>query len=467
MPCPSLKSSLLSTAARARKALQAAVARLGTDRSGNIGMIFAFMIIPVVGVIGFSVDYGRALEERTALQTALDSAVLAAGREYQVSGDPDSAETAASDFFTAAMEAHENVEVVHNVADPENAKMTFTGKVRVRTTFARLLGVDEIEVSSTAEALLAKGGIDKDLEISLMLDVTGSMCQPCSKLEDLKDAAKDLINILVQDDQNEYTSRVALVPFSHAVNVGSEYFQAVTGQQQVVEDEFNYPASCYKNGKLKRSCQGNPDYLVVEGHNYSSCVVERAGSNKFTDAAPGSGNQTYLGIFDLLKANAVGSNTGCRPASRIVPLSDDKDGLNDAIDAFEADGWTAGQIGTAWSWYTLSPEWNAIWPEDSRAGAYDNNTMKIAVLMTDGEYNTAYQTGNGSSSAQAKQLCNKMKQAGITVYTVGFMVNATAKNLLEDCATSPSHFYNATDGDKLKLAFRSIAFNVAQLRLSK
>jgi hypothetical protein len=93
--------------------------------------------------------------------------------------------------------------------------------------------------------------------------------------------------------------------------------------------------------------------------------------------------------------------------------------------------------------------------------------MKIAVLMTDGDYNTDYVSGNGSSAAQAKQLCTKMKNEGITVYTVGFMVSSSAKQLLEGCATSSSHFYDATDGEKLKLAFRNIAFTVAQLRLSK
>ncbi len=428
------------------------------------------MLIPTVGMLGMAVDYGRAIQHRTQLQTSLDSAVLAAGRDYQVNGDSARAETVAAEYFSTSMEGVEGTEIVENTADAETSTMKFSGKVVVETSFSRILGIKELEVSSTAESMLAKGGIDKNLEISLMLDITGSMCSPCSKLSDMKSAAKDLINILVQDDQSEHTSRVALVPFSHAVNVGSAYFEQVTGQPQVVEDVFSYPASCYKKGKLKSSCNGNPDYLVVEGHSYSSCVVERAGSNKFTDARPGSGNQTYLGIYDLKRqdSSAVDDDTPCKPESRIVPLSDDKDGLNDAIDGFEAEGATAGQIGTAWAWYMLSPSWNSFWPVESRAGSYGgDDTMKIAVLMTDGDYNTAYQTGNGSSSAQAKQLCKNMKDEGITVYTVGFMVSAAAKSMLKECGTSSSHFYDATSGEQLKIAFRNIAFKVAQLRLSK
>lgn len=419
--------------------LRASAARLGlfgADRSGNIGMLFGFMIIPVVGIIGFSVDYGRALDTRTALQTALDSAVLAAGRDYQVNGEASGAEAAAAEYFIAAMDGEPGVEIVENTADPENSTMKFTGKAKVKTTFARLLGVDELEVSSSAESMLTRGGLDKDLEISLMLDVTGSMCQPCQKLDDLKFAAKDLVNILVQDDQSEYTSRVALVPFSHAVNAGEAYFESVTNQ--------------------------HPD-------DYSTCVVERQGANKFNDMRPGSGNSTFLSVFDIERNDAwpVRSNTPCQPTAEVMPLSADKDALAASIDAYEASGWTAGHLGTAWAWYMLSPEWNTFWPSESDAGNYDDDTMKIAVLMTDGDYNTAYHSGNGSSANQAKQLCANMKSKGITVYTVGFMVSEAAKDLLENCATSSSHFYDATSGEQLKIAFRNIAFKVAQLRLSK
>jgi Flp pilus assembly protein TadG len=445
--------------------------RLRADCSGNISMLFAFMIVPVVGIIAFSVDYGRALNERTALQTAMDSAVLAAGRNYQVDGNATGAETVAHDYFMAAMESHEGAEVVQNEVDADTLTMKFSAKVGVKTTFGRLLGINQLEVTSSSEATLAAGGLDKNLEVALMLDLTGSMCSPCSKIGDLKEAATDLVNIIIQDDQSKYTSRVALVPFSHAVNVGSDYFEAVTGEQQVVEDVYSYPSSCYKNGKLKKSCQGNPQYLVVQGHSYSSCVVERPGSNKFTDAAPGVGD--YLGVFDLKRSNASGgpnASTECAPTARVTALSSDKDSIIDAIDAFETGGWTAGHIGTAWAYYMLSPNWNGIWDDaGANAAAFgDSGTMKVAILMTDGDYNTAYETGNGSSAAQAKQICKEMKQDGITVYTVGFMVSSSAKQLLRDeCATSESYFFDATNGEQLKLAFRQIAFTIAQLRLSK
>ncbi len=73
-------------------------------------------------------------------------------------------------------------------------------------------------------------------------------------------AAKDLIDIVVWDDQSKYTSRVALAPFSAAVNVG-DYFTAITGKSDDPDpdgDGYNYPSSCYskKTGKLKEQLRG-------------------------------------------------------------------------------------------------------------------------------------------------------------------------------------------------------------------
>ena len=62
-----------------------------------------------------------------------------------------------------------------------------------------------------------------------------------------------------------------------------------------------------------------------------------------------------------------------------------------------------------------------------------------------------------------------MKEQGITVYTIGFDLggNSTAINVLQNCASSPDKFYNASDGIELRQAFRDIALRLAQLRLSQ
>ena len=54
-------------------------------------------------------------------------------------------------------------------------------------------------------------------------------------------------------------------------------------------------------------------------------------------------------------------------------------------------------------------------------------------------------------------------------YTVGFQiaVNSTPDITMQQCATSSSHYYNASSGEALKQAFRDIALKISDLRISE
>jgi hypothetical protein len=217
------------------------------------------------------------------------------------------------------------------------------------------------------------------------------------------------------------------------------------------------------------------------------CVVERAGANRFTDVAPGTNNYSMPIRWDVgaSKKNDFATCT-LSATSELLPLTSNKQTLLDKINALGGKGGTAGQVGTAWAWYTLSPNWSSLWSSASQPAAYGTaNLRKVAILMTDGEYNTEYtsegiKTGspgagnspaNGTSVAQANALCAAMKKPGIDIeiYTVGFEVgnNASANNVLTSCASDPGKYYNAEDEDELKQAFRDIALKLSSLYLSK
>jgi hypothetical protein len=215
----------------------------------------------------------------------------------------------------------------------------------------------------------------------------------------------------------------------------------------------------------------------------STCVTERAGANAYTDAAP---NVAPLGR----NFPAPGTHNPCLP-NTIVPLTSDKPSLHGAIDVLQASGSTAGHIGAAWGWYLLSPNFAYLWAADSQPAAYDaEDLVKVAIIMTDGEFNTVYRNGviardsgsgsgsdaykinqnshNGNPNDQVLQLCTAMKNAGIVVYTVGLDIAGTStRDRLEECATEPSYAYFPQDGAELRQHFRAIAMKVSTLRLSK
>jgi len=309
--------------------------------------------------------------------------------------------------------------------------------------------------------IAAGGNAGTNLELSLMLDTTGSMLG--QKIEDMKVAAKELIDIVVWGDQSQYTSKVAIAPFSSRVNVGS-YAAQLTGLA-----------------------------TTWSGKSLRPCVTERTGTEAFTDAPPASGAWLNGSGGDRNYDNQnYSSPASCTQQEAIIPLTSNRDVLKTAIDNFTAGGSTAGSLGTAWAWYLLSPRWASIWSGDSAPAPYsDITTMtpkgmpklhKVAVLMTDGIYNTRggvqYSDGGAEAIAisnNAVSICNNMKAAGIKVYTIGFQLggSALAINTLKACASreaddpadNPSYFIAAESGDELRMAFRQIALQLATLRI--
>jgi Flp pilus assembly protein TadG len=456
---------------------QLKVAGLARDDRGSVAIMFALSIFVVFTLVGGAVDFGRAMVARERLQSAVDSSVLAAARVWQLENDLTLAEEKALAHFDSNKPLEQS-RVVSFTPDMQAATFTMVGETTVSTPFLSLVK-QSITVSTRGQALIAGGGnAGTNLEVSLMLDITGSMAG--SKLTDLKAAAKDLIDIVVWADQAEFTSRVALAPFSAAVNAGS-----VLGPQVA----YN-PATSLT---FKQRSGGNSTRYRTNTY----CLVERTGSEAFTDAAPTGNNK-------IPRAYQTGSSTACVPASTIVPLTSNKDSLKTVINGFTANGNTAGHLGTAWAWYLLSPNWASVYPTASKPKAYSMLTQtgekgqpllkKVAVLMTDGEYNQQYcnsttpntagamipdyDTGtsganckspHGTSTQQARSMCVAMKAAGITVYTVGFEVGQTgsAVDTLRGCASEPHMFYNTTTGDELRAAFRHIATSIAAPIISR
>lgn len=255
------------------------------------------------------------------------------------------------------------------------------------------------------------------------------------------------------------------------VGYGSTYVQPVTAGN----------AWCTKYGCQYWRLSSSRTYLATP-----ACVTERS-TNSFNDTAPST---TPLAIHYT-------SNGTCGSAAKIQPLTSDKTKLNayTVTNALMPSGATAGQIGTAWAWYMVSPNFAELFDDpvttvggdfESKPASYDApNTLKIVIIMTDGEYNTEYCKGvspsySGCSApdgitgtmagpfGQAEDLCENMKDEKVVVYTVGFNLGTTgdAVDLLTNCASDASKAKLANDNDGLVAAFREIGENISDLRLS-
>jgi Flp pilus assembly protein TadG len=432
------------------------------DEKGSILPLTAIVITSLMLAGGAAVDYARYSSAKAIMNTALDAAILDAGKRLGAGQPVDQKFREDFDaFFKVNIVGRggftDNYTITSFSADENTGKVSATAAASVDTTLMRIGGFDKMNVGTES------GGIfeSRDTEVAIMLDVTGSMRG--SKLRALKSAANEAVSILLPDGNQTRNTRVSIVPYATSVNAG-RYASSATrnNQSQQVANLGNFT---------------NPTNNVRT----NGCVTGRGGREAATDAS----FQDFPIGSDIRTVEARRNDLRC-PNASVIPLTNDISELKSEINSIRAAGWTSGHLGIAWSYYTLSPKWNNLWNnQNNRAGEYGNDINKFAILMTDGVFNTAYNgVGNtpadsfNSNAAKAQsqnisaELCENMKADGITVYTIGFELNsASARALLGDCATeargNEEFFYLADSEDELRDAFRSIVDNITSLRLTQ
>ncbi len=388
------------------------------DERGTVAMIFALMAMVLLMSMGLAIDYGRTYHAKSKIMAAADGAALAAGRAMLDGrlSDADVQELGRKFFdenVKSSGNSFANISDVRFSLDRRAGSVTVDIRGDVPMLITRVDGFERINLGVSSAVLSDQ----RDIELGMALDVTGSMSG--SKIVDLRNAAKDLIDILLPSGGSNNKVRIGIAPYSASVNAGS--------------------------------------YARFATNNASSngCVHERGGAEAFTDAVPASG--AWLGWKSTLYC----------PTASVIPLTNDANALKTVVGNLTAGGSTAGHIGAAWADYLISPNWRSVWPSSSEPVAYrDGRTIKAVVLMTDGEFNTWYVGINGDSAVQARALCSNMKSNDVVIYSIAFMSPPDAQSLLRSCASTADHYFNASNGNELRAAFVEIAQHLNNLRLA-
>ena len=412
---------------------------------GSVSILFGVMSISLMLLMGLAIDTARFYDLSNRVQASLDAASLAGAKLLidETLTDAD-IKARAQAYFDSAI-ANTGVKIAQILpldvdVDRVNSTVESRGVIKVTSLFGRLADLPSLNTINRTSKV---ANSVKRIELSMVLDITGSMA-PAGKIDALKVAAKDMIDSLYSSNPEAGIVKAALVPYAASVNAGA-YVGSVTPTP-------------------------NPG---------DTCVIERDITAVFTGAGAYGEDQVDTFNDDDFTAN---NHYSC-PTSPIIPLSDlakksDRNDFKSEIDSLTAGGWTAGHIGTAWGWYTLSPEWSGIWPAASKPKPYGPDVIKAVVIMTDGEFNTSYRNGAqnaacgtpgawnaDSGCSQALQICQNMKAAGVKVYTVSFQTPPDAEAMLQECA-GPGNFYNADSSAQLISAFRDIVNKLTSLRVT-
>ncbi len=413
------------------------------SRRGSVALLFGVILLPLLIAIGVGIDYSRALLVRDRMNEAADAAALAIGSWPDM--DHKELKAKAHQFFEAnypegKLGAIGNLDVRFD--DNDNIYVTVTGEVP--TTFMQLANVKKMNVA--AETMVSRE--ERNIELILVLDTTGSM-RNGGKMDALKNAAREMVNTLFDGKSTSDTLRIGVVPFSAAVNVGSQMSNSPWldrgGQTSIAKEDFVSGTNTWTL------------FSKLRNKNWAGCVRERAAPYELTDTAPANGNKETLfapyfapdepdpgqsggwwggnsgpnyannylddqnpqscswwgGCQDTMSdeeiqrdtrkyenayvnSNTYGPNYLC-PPNPVTALTNSKNTVLSAINALQPDGSTVIPAGLLWGWRLISPGE----PFSEGASYSDENWVKAIVLLTDGENSV-----NGGSNYHNKSIYN-------------------------------------------------------------
>lgn len=454
---------------------------------GNVAMLFAICIVPVLAGAGIALDFMRAGKVRADLAESSDGGLLAAARSKLL--DPTLTDAAASAiarrYFDSNSLDNSDLEIQTFTFDYDPATRSYSLDVtgRVRSLILGVVGQDWLPINIRSEAKVAPPRV---LEAVLVLDNTQSMAG--AKIDALKDAATNLVDEIMNGSGENV--KVGIVPFSRYVNVGlsrrSEPWLTVpadfTDSGTWCRDEF--PDRTTSNCTTStRSCTYNNDGVVTTGtctdthcdvddgepartctpysyaHIWRGCVGSRNPPHDVKDIA--WTGQPAPGLLDVSCPN------------EITPLTADKTTVLNAINAMSVEGNTYIPSGLFWGQAVISAD-EPFTEAKTSAEVAAQSGLKAVILMTDG-MNTLSAThpshnGGDTAAANAKtaEICEELKDNDVQVFTVSFQVSdTTIQNLLDACATDPANSYDADNATELSNAFLEIGRSLAELALTK
>ncbi|MEZ5785864.1 MAG: TadE/TadG family type IV pilus assembly protein [Xanthobacteraceae bacterium] len=441
----------------------------GRAENGNVAVIFAVSTIPVIGLVGAAIDYSRANAMRASMQAAVDSTALAISRNA-ASQTSSQLQTSAQTFFNTAFSSTgvQGLQVAATYSSTPSSQVVVTASANIKPRFMNMsfFGVSKIPVlvSSTT----TWGNIR--LRVALALDNTGSMAS-AGKMDALKVAAKNLVDQLKAAATSNEDVYVSIIPFSRDVNVGVSNKNAnwlkwsKPGQNSDGWDQNNGSCTGWGWGSYynEYDCTSHGKTWTASNHdNWNGCVMDRDQNYDTTAAAPvanDSGSPSTLFWPHQYSYCPVA----------LKPLSYDWTAVKSKIDSMTPSGSTNQAIGLAWAWLSLLQSA----PLSSPAEDSNYQYQKVIVLLSDGLNTQDRWYGNGyspSSQVDARQqiLCENVKAAGITLYTVQVNTDGDpTSTLLQNCASSSDKFFLLTASSQIVTTFNQIGTSLSKLRIAQ
>lgn len=336
-------------------------------------------------------------------ETAAPDGYIANSEKYTVTV------TATTDSATAVITNSKN-EKITSISNTEIVKAIEKDKT------AHVVNWDEriyeIDLSASSRMQSSIPGTAKAVDVMLVLDASGSMCEYSGSL-----SGEEVSWRSAQSNHNSeyyFEQNGTLYKVSYARSWFGEWRWRVYsesgsdgGEQQWWEtDHVNIPATV------------NTDFI-------SRNEAMKAAATEFVELLAQKSPDSKVGI--------AGYSDDLMNWLALTTVGTDKDSIINAINRIDANSSTYA--------------YNGLQYANTQLSSSESGNDKIVVLLSDG-------ADNGENSAE--RVANTLKNNGTTIYSVGFKVNSSTKNFLEGIATDAGHYYGADSMEELVNSFKLI-----------
>jgi Flp pilus assembly protein TadG len=395
------------------------------DQGGNAAMIFGLAAIPLIALAGGAVDFAYRAKLRNELQSAADTAALAAARLVQ-DGEMNRDEEPEEIRARARQQAQQMLdaalanlsEAATRVVDISilDSSISISANLDMETSFLGLIGIRTLPARALAEVNLPDPTL---VEIAMVLDYSGSM-RDADKYIRMRSAAREFIDKVGKDRGDR--SKIGIVPFSEFVyaNVNSADIRDHPGP-------YGSENACLRNRDYPYSATNDSPYGAVPASKWPQATVAAC--------------DPYV-VGDL----------------RAQDLTDDFEELSEDLADMEPVGLTNIALGMELGWHMLSPDR----PFDTARPYSDTDVEKILILLTDGVQTVPALGPSGETSTLAAddvtaELCTGAKNAGVRIFSIAYDIDdARVQDLLSGCASGETAYFDARAVADISDVFESI-----------
>jgi len=332
-------------------------------RRGNVAITFALATLPVVGAVGFAVDYSHANSVKAAMQAALDSTALMLSKEAATDTNTQ-LQSNALKYFQALFTRPEakSVTVAASYSASAGSQVVVSGQAQVPTNFLGVIGYNNLTVNGSSTA---KWGTSR-LRVALVLDNTGSMADN-GKITALISATNSLLTQLQSAVTNAGDVYVSIIPFVKDVNLGASNWNSnyiywgTAAQDPSLSDNNSWDAnngSCSTGSYSTRSSCVSHSTCSISGYSsQSSCTSAGTCSiSGKTSQSTCTGAGTCSNGAETSQSGCTG-NKACSKSQYTSKTNCTNGGGTWGYGTWAAGVWTTG----VWSAATWTPDNHNTW----------------------------------------------------------------------------------------------------------